>query len=80
MDQISATDARRHLPRFLDRVARGESLTITRHGKPVARLLPVTHDRDRANQAAARIVERGKHFKRVPSAKLMATTHQEHRY
>ena len=48
MDQIGASETRRHLPRLLDRVARGESLTITRHGKPVARLDPVTADRDPA--------------------------------
>ena len=39
MDQIGASEAKRHLPRLLDHVARGESLTITRHGKPVAVVL-----------------------------------------
>ena len=79
MDQIGTTEARRHLPRLLDRVARGESLTITRHGKPVARLVPVAGDRERAKEAAARIVERRKHLKRVPLADLMATIHEGHR-
>ena len=73
MDQIGASDARRLPPRLLDRVARGESLTITRHGKPVARLVPVTADRDPAKQTAARIIERRKHLKHVPLADLMAT-------
>ena len=40
MKRSRASKARRHLPRLLDRVARGESLTITRHGQPVARLVP----------------------------------------
>ena len=80
MDQIGAYEAKTHLPRLLDRVARGESLTITRHGKPVARLVPVAGDRDRAKEAAARIVERRKHLKRVPLADLMATIHEGHRY
>ena len=53
MERIGATEAKTHLPRLLDRVARGESLTITRHGKPVARLVPVMGDRDRAREAAA---------------------------
>ena len=61
-------------------VARGESLTITRHGKPVARLVPVTGNRERARAAAARIVERRRHLKRVPLADLLATIHEEHRY
>ena len=80
MDQIGAYEAKTHLPRLLDRVARGESLTITRHGKPVARLVPVTGDRERAKEAAARIIERRRHVKRAPLADLMATIHEGHRY
>ncbi len=80
MSRIGASKARRHLPRLLDRVARGESLTITRHGKPVARLVPVAADRERAQQAAARIVARRRHLERVPLADLMATIHEGHRY
>ena len=55
-----------------------ESLTITRHGKPVARLVPAAGDGDRAREAAARIVERRKHLKRVPLTDLMATIHEGH--
>ena len=80
MDQIGAYEAKTHLPRLLDRVAQGESLTITRHGKPVARLVPVTDDRERARDAAARIVERRRQLKRVPLADLIATIHEGHRY
>ena len=49
MDRIGRSEARRHLPRPLDRAAQGESLTITRHGEPVARLDPLAHDRERAH-------------------------------
>ena len=80
MELIGAYEAKTHLPRLLDRVAQGESLTITRHGKPVARLVPVTGDRERAKEAAARIVERRRHIKRAPLADLMATIHEGHRY
>ena len=80
MERIGAYEAKTHLPRLLDRVARGESLTITRRGKPVARLLPLTADRDRAREAAARIRERRAHLKRTPLADLIATVHESHRY
>ena len=80
MERIGASDARRHLSRLLDRVARGESLTITRHGKPVARLVPLTGDRDRAKEAAARILERRRRLKRVPIADLIATIRKGHRH
>ncbi len=39
MDSLSLTDARAQLPQLLDRVASGESFTITRHGAPVAVLV-----------------------------------------
>ena len=78
MQRIGASEARRHLPRLLDRAARGESLTITSHGKPVARLVPIRHDCERAQEAAARIIERRKHLKRVPLVNLMATIHEGH--
>ena len=40
MDIIGAYEAKTHLPRLLDDVAAGRSYTITKHGVPVARLLP----------------------------------------
>ena len=80
MEMIGAYEAKTHLPQLLDRVARGERFTITRHGKPVAQLIPVTADRQRAQQAAARIVERRRHLKKAPLADLMATIHEGHRY
>lgn len=42
--QIGAYDAKTHLPRLLAEVERGESITITKHGRAVARLVPVTVD------------------------------------
>ena len=42
MESLSLTDARAQLPHLLDRVAAGESFTITRHGANVAVL--VAHD------------------------------------
>lgn len=80
MDKVGAYDAKTRLPQLLDRVAHGESLTITRHGKPVALLVPVATDRARARQAAQRIVERRQHFDRAPLADLIATIHEGHRY
>ena len=38
---ISAFDARNRLGRYLDRIEAGEELVITRHGGPVARLVPI---------------------------------------
>jgi prevent-host-death family protein len=41
MADIGAYDAKTHLPRLLERVEKGERFVITRHGKPVAELIPI---------------------------------------
>ena len=41
MDMIGTFEAKTHLTRLLDRVAAGEQITITRHGTPIARPVPV---------------------------------------
>ena len=38
---IGAFEAKTHLSALLDRVSRGEKITITRHGVPAAMLIPV---------------------------------------
>ena len=39
MEQIGTFEAKTHLSALLDRVAKGEKITITRHGVPAALLL-----------------------------------------
>jgi len=41
MASVGAFEAKTHLSELLDRVARGERITITRHGVPAAVLIPV---------------------------------------
>lgn len=40
MRRVGSYEAKTHLPRLLDEVARGETITITKHGVPVAILSP----------------------------------------
>lgn len=40
MEVVGAYEAKTHLPRLLDDVAAGKSVVITKHGVPVARLVP----------------------------------------
>jgi prevent-host-death family protein len=41
MSTVGSYEAKTHLPGLLDRVAKGERITITKHGTPVAMLVPV---------------------------------------
>jgi prevent-host-death family protein len=42
MSSISAGEAEAHFGELLDRVAKGEEFVITRHDRPVARVIPET--------------------------------------
>jgi prevent-host-death family protein len=45
VDTINLADAKAHLSELIDRVEAGESIAITRRGKPVARLTTVAKPR-----------------------------------
>jgi prevent-host-death family protein len=51
--EIGAFEAKNKLSALLDRVEQGEEIVITRHGKPVARLVPGAAGIDRAQAKAA---------------------------
>lgn len=53
METVGAFEAKTHLAELLERVERGEVFTITRHGKPVAKLVPAIPEKSQAavNQA-----------------------------
>jgi prevent-host-death family protein len=42
--QIGSFEAKTRFGDLLDRVERGEEITITRRGRPVARLVPISED------------------------------------
>lgn len=51
---VGAFDAKTNLSQLLDRVERGETIVITRHGAAVAKLVPVEleFDREKARRTA----------------------------
>ena len=52
MRKVQSSEAKARLPQFLDDVERGETIIITRHGRPVAYLVPApTRDQDRVRRA-----------------------------
>ncbi len=58
MAEVGAFEAKTHLAQLLDQVERGETVTITRHGRPVARLVPVGGcSRDERRRAIAQLKE-----------------------
>jgi prevent-host-death family protein len=55
MSEVGAYEAKTHLPRLLDEVEAGATITITRNGRPVAVLTPIVSNS--ASLAATRILQ-----------------------
>jgi prevent-host-death family protein len=58
---VGAYEVKTHLAELLDRVERGETITITRHGKPIAKLVPASGGVARPD--ARKAVEEMKRFR-----------------
>lgn len=52
MIEVGSYDAKARLPELLRRVEAGETVTVTRRGKPVARIVPIEGDRRAEIRAA----------------------------
>lgn len=65
MREIGAFEAKNKLGQLLDLVEQGEEITITRHGKQVARLVPArpVRSRDQAREALQRMRARAEQRK-----------------
>lgn len=50
MRTVGSYEAKTHLPRLLDEVAGGEEITITKHGVPVAVLVPPPEKRRKSTR------------------------------
>jgi prevent-host-death family protein len=56
MKTVGTFEAKTHLSALLEQVERGEEITITRHGRAVARLVPVgAVSKDRLASTVARL-------------------------
>lgn len=60
MKSVGSYEAKTHLPALLERVAKGEEIVITKHGVPIARLVPVEQERRRSVRA---VIEELKEFR-----------------
>ncbi len=71
---MGAYEAKTHLPRLLEEVAAGLTITITKHGRPVARLVPPdTEERPEPARviASLRQARQGVHLKGLSLRELI---------
>lgn len=79
--EIQASEAKTHLPRLLDEVERGETIIITRHGRPVARIVPETHRRQQEiDQAIEEIRQLQKRKGEMTVGEILSALHEGHKY
>jgi len=85
MAEVGMYEAKTHFPKLVERVAKGETITITRHGVPVAVLGPPGRPRRMTPQEAveglralrAELAARGV---RVTAEEIREWKHAGHKY
>ncbi len=81
MREIQASEAKTHLPQLLDEVERGETVVITRHGRPIAQLVPEPERRQlEITNAIDSIRARRRRTGRITVEELLAARHEGHKY
>ncbi len=80
MRDIQASEAKTHLPALLDDVEHGETLVITRHGRPIARLVP-EHDQraETTDRAIAAILALRRRTGRISAVELLSAREEGRR-
>jgi prevent-host-death family protein len=80
MKEVQASEAKTHLPSLLDAVERGETIVITRHGRPIARIVPeADHRRARLDRVFAEVEEFRKTMPRISVEELLEARHEGHK-
>ncbi len=81
MRDIQASEAKTHLPQILDAVERGETVRITRHGRPIARIVPEASRRQaEIDEAIANIRALRRHTGKITLEELLSFRHEGHKY
>jgi prevent-host-death family protein len=80
MDVINLADAKAHLSRLVEQVEAGDSIDITRRGKPVARLTAVNKPRKPIDALLLRAVTEATPPQRETAADLVRSMRDGDRY
>ena len=80
MDVVNLADAKAHLSELVDRVEAGDSIDITRRGKPVARLTAVAPPRKAIDAAQLKELTRAMSVQTQSAADLVRSMRDGDRY
>ena len=86
MRTVAATEAKAHLAQLLTDVERGETVSITRHGKVIARLVPEEDAEEtkarKRREAVQNFREERKKWPKIQATveEILAWRHEGHKY
>ena len=80
METVGSFEAKTHLSRLLERVAQGEQITITRHGVPVARLVPAVPAQPADRAEAIEELRRFREGRRLGDSSIRALIEEGRRF
>ncbi len=83
MRMIQATEAKIHLAELLRNVEQGETIAITRHGKPIAHLIPAeAQERLQRKRAVEEFLRRRDEGEKIKATlqEMLEWRHEGHRY
>jgi len=81
MREVQASDAKAHLPQLLDDIERGETVVITRYGRPIARIVPEAHLRqEEIDKAIEAIKALRKRTGKITVEELLSARHEGQKY
>jgi prevent-host-death family protein len=80
MNSVSLAEAKAHLSALIDRVEAGETVTITRRGKEVARLSPPVRPRERFDPDELRALTDTMPLRNTDAGEFMRRVRDEERY
>lgn len=81
MRNVQSSEAKAKLAELLDQVEQGETIIITRHGRPIARLVPNDiRRRKEIKEAIEGLRQLGKQAGKVSVEELLAWRHEGHKY
>ena len=81
MKSVQSADAKARFSSLLDEVERGETVVITRHGKPIARIVPETETRQaQVARFKAGIEEFRKTGPKLTIEEILSARHEGHKY
>jgi prevent-host-death family protein len=82
METIGAFEAKTRLSELLERTEHGEAFQITKHGRPVGKLIPpdTTRDPEMVAEAVQRLKKMRGLFRGMSKDELLNLKHEGHRF